>query len=590
MRSGHGTVRRRGRPWKRGAHRTPAPSWQASVDNGRSTAVVPAMTPSFNMLLRRRRAAPGDSDSDAIIHSPLNEPAIVSALLGEDASADAWQRRYFALAADARPALTPFFDPAFYREANPDVAGAGVDPYLHFLAHGLAEGRSPHPLIDVAFMRQQLARQGGDGLIDANRLVGLLRDNTISPHPMFDVRYYLHRYPDVADSGTSAVLHFITHGAEEGRSPHSGFDPDAELQQCDGGSRYRAYLRYAGAAAVPVPAGAGGVQGVFDGVGDHAAQGWAFDPTRPGVRLEIEIVEGDRVVARGHADRLREDLRRAGIGDGRCHFRLALSSELRDGAPHVLVARVAATGAVLQGSHRFVSRARPGKPYDAVPLSDTLQLARKLVPNGAAFTPPERYLDALARCNLLIETGQGAEAVSALEDLSARYPGHPVTDLKVGEAQLEAGDPAAAIVALGRVDPRGPLAGWSLLGMGNASRLMEHWAEAEAFYVQAQAIAPQLPHARRRLRQLGFREARAEAVRLAEAGDRRAAIAQLVPELISNPGDPGVCDMVAGLLDETGDADRAGGYDDPLINRANSAWRLLGVVAASGHERRERGH
>jgi hypothetical protein len=33
------------------------------------------------------------------------------------------------------------FDPAAYRAANPDVAAAGLDPGLHFLEHGLREGR-----------------------------------------------------------------------------------------------------------------------------------------------------------------------------------------------------------------------------------------------------------------------------------------------------------------------------------------------------------------------------------------------------------------------------------------------------------------
>jgi hypothetical protein len=550
------------------------------------------MTPSLKMLLRGRRTTPGDADADTIIHSPLNEPALVSGILGEGAAGDAWRNRYFALAADARPALTPFFDPTFYREANPDVASAGMDPYLHFLAHGLAEGRSPHPLIDVGFIRQQLGHDGLDQSLDAQRLAGLLRDNTIAPHPMFDVGYYLDRYPDVADSGTSAVLHFVTHGAEEGRTPHSGFDPDAEMQRHGSATRYQAFLRYAGAPAPVTPVAgvalAGGVQGVFDGVGDHTAQGWAFDPTHPGVRLEIEIVEGDRVVARGHADQLREDLRRAGIGDGRCHFRLAVSSELRDGAPHALAARVVGTGLVLHGTHDLVSRPRPDSSYDALSLADTLRMAKPLAAGRASA---ERYLDELARCNLLIETGQGAKAVTALQQLAARYPGHAMNDLKLGEAHLEAGHPADAIVAFGRIDPRGPLAGWALLGMGNASRLMEHWAEAEAFYVQARAIAPHLPQPARRLRQLGFRHARVEAARLAAAGDCMAAVRHLTPELIANPRDPGICDMVAGMLATAPlDADQGDGYDDPLVNRANNAWRLLQVVAASAQARSEAGH
>lgn len=546
------------------------------------------MIPSLTRLLHGRRPTPVDRDAETIIQSPLNDPATIDRIFGAGAPDEPWHRRYFALEVEARPALTPFFDPAYYRQTNPDVALARLDPYLHFLWHGLGEGRSPHPLIDVAFMRQQLERSGAEPSIDAPRLAELLRDNAISPHPMFDVGHYLGRYPDVAESGTSALLHFITHGAEEGRTPHGGFDPDAAVRNHPGISRYEAFLHHA-AAVIPVVREAGaatteGVRGVFDGVDAQTAQGWAFDPKNPSARLEIEILEGDRVVARGRADRLREDLRRAGVGDGRCHFRLPVSSELRDGAPHRLVARAVATGTLLQGNHQLVCRVRASTPYDLLPLAEARAMARRI---GKETSSPrlDRYLEELARCSLLIETGQGAAAVHALEQLADRYPGNPVTDLKLGEACLEAGDPAAAIVAFGRIDPRGPLAAWSLLGMGNASRLLEHWSEAEAFYVQARAIAPQLPHPGRRLRQLAFRQARDEAARLAEAGDRRAAVARLVPELISNPGDPGVCDMVAALMDS-----EARNYDDPLVNRANNAWRLLGIVAGAARERRERGH
>jgi hypothetical protein len=70
-----------------------------------------------------------------------------------------------------------------------------------------------------------------------------------------------------------------------------------------------------------------------------------------------------------------------------------------------------------------------------------------------------------------------------------------------------------------------------------------------------------------------------------------AAVRHLTPELIANPRDPGICDMVAGMLATAPlDADQGGGYDDPLVNRANNAWRLLQVVAASAQARAEGGH
>lgn len=40
---------------------------------------------------------------------------------------------------------TGLFDPAFYLQANPDVAAGGTDPWRHYLHHGLAENRPPNP-------------------------------------------------------------------------------------------------------------------------------------------------------------------------------------------------------------------------------------------------------------------------------------------------------------------------------------------------------------------------------------------------------------------------------------------------------------
>ena len=39
------------------------------------------------------------------------------------------------------------FDAARYVSFYPDVAAAGVDPALHFIRHGIAEGREPNPAL-----------------------------------------------------------------------------------------------------------------------------------------------------------------------------------------------------------------------------------------------------------------------------------------------------------------------------------------------------------------------------------------------------------------------------------------------------------
>ena len=59
------------------------------------------------------------------------------------------------------------FDADFYWRQNPDVAGAGMDPFEHFLVRGSAEGRAPCPDYDP--------RRWKGGALHANKLLGLLR-------------------------------------------------------------------------------------------------------------------------------------------------------------------------------------------------------------------------------------------------------------------------------------------------------------------------------------------------------------------------------------------------------------------------------
>lgn len=91
------------------------------------------------------------------------------------------------------------------------------------------------------------------------------------------------------------------------------------------------------------------VIGHFDGMENGLAVGWAFDPTRPGLRLQVEVMCGNEVVASGVADQFRDDLRPAGIGDGKHLFRLPVSYEILDGKTYELTAREASTGLALNG-------------------------------------------------------------------------------------------------------------------------------------------------------------------------------------------------------------------------------------------------
>ncbi len=75
-------------------------------------------------------------------------------------------------------ARSTLFDASWYTEHYPEIAEFG-DPALHYALFGAKERRNP------------------------------------SPH--FDVQNYLKRYPDVAEYGMNPLVHYLEHGAKEGR-------------------------------------------------------------------------------------------------------------------------------------------------------------------------------------------------------------------------------------------------------------------------------------------------------------------------------------------------------------------------------------
>lgn len=524
-------------------------------------------------------------DLETIAASPLNDPAMVAAVLdGCPATADAFRERYFSLPEDARPSLTPYFNADFYRNSNPDVVRAGVDPYLHFLLHGLAEERAPHPLIDLAFIKSQLASAGETASLDARCLADALRGNRVQPHPLFDVRFYLDRYADVRTTGTPALQHYIQHGADEGRTPNESFDPD-EYVRTHGplpAGRYGAFLHYvrSGAAAEQgiATGSVGQIHGVLDPVDGEFAIGWAFDSVHPERRLMVEVMEGDRVVARGIADRLREDLRRQAIGDGRCSFQLQVSAELLDGNAHVLTARIAGSHEALHGSRVLVA-AKGERACDLLPAAETRVCATQTATPWKNQELADAYVTEIMRCNLLLETGHALEAATALESMIQHHGASDLLHLKLGEARMLGGAAPEAITVLEQIATKSPLSAWSLLGRGNAKRLLGLWDEAEGFYRQALSVAPNFPQARTRLRQIDYRKARAQATMLAESGNVPAAVEVLIPELLERPDDVGICEMISSMLAVNDESNaEAVAHGHPAIEAAWKSWQLLGVV------------
>jgi len=152
------------------------------------------------------------------------------------------------------------FDEAFYLSRFPDVALSSMEPAVHYLLYGAAEGRDPNPLFDTAHYVSQCPElkeskanpllhylKGGCDKFDPNPLfsVGYYRKQLdepvsnllqhylqvgalegINPSVLFETRFYLESNFDVARANINPLVHYILVGAYEGRKPHVLFDPE----------------------------------------------------------------------------------------------------------------------------------------------------------------------------------------------------------------------------------------------------------------------------------------------------------------------------------------------------------------------------
>jgi hypothetical protein len=135
------------------------------------------------------------------------------------------------------------FDEAWYIAQNPDVARSGINPLIHYVQHGAAEGRVPFPGFNAAryvenlqgtqrMRRNPLAHYILHGCADDLLAKGLLGQFSIpairlamdrlAALPMFKVEDYLVLNADARATGSIAdvepVNHALVQGFPEGRS------------------------------------------------------------------------------------------------------------------------------------------------------------------------------------------------------------------------------------------------------------------------------------------------------------------------------------------------------------------------------------
>ena len=104
-------------------------------------------------------------------------------------------------------------------------------------------------MVGVLMLRlgQRLHRAGK--IIQELRRLNVSFESIVLRWRNFDRAFYCRRYPEVIAAGMHPFLHYILHGAPEGRKPCASFDPRYYLAgsrpaQARGGDPFFDYLKY----------------------------------------------------------------------------------------------------------------------------------------------------------------------------------------------------------------------------------------------------------------------------------------------------------------------------------------------------------
>jgi len=181
-----------------------APDWRVSSAEGERTRVMEALFRAHRLLCsrfvseERFRAAFGAPRAD------MNATA-----------------HYLSLPPSLRPALSLFFDVAYYRAQLGDGLAESDDPLLHFLEHGLVALRSPHPLIDLRYVVSRNPLLLGE-VPSVEGVMDLLDHDLADPSPYFELDFYA---PQRGEARGASLQDFLSQGVQAGRRPTQFLDP-----------------------------------------------------------------------------------------------------------------------------------------------------------------------------------------------------------------------------------------------------------------------------------------------------------------------------------------------------------------------------
>lgn len=153
-------------------------------------------------------------------------------------------------------------------------------------------------------------------------------------------------------------------------------------------------------------------RGCLDDIEAGAAKGWAFDPDNPSAPMKVELRIDGKPFQTVVANQYREDLERAGMGNGAHSFSVRLPRHVLNAKLHTLEARIVDAGGRAQGvlQNSPISSVFDGPPEPPGPGPSAAQppagTARTIEP-GATVLPES----ALAGLSVVIPTHNRAAAM-----------------------------------------------------------------------------------------------------------------------------------------------------------------------------------
>lgn len=115
-----------------------------------------------------------------------------------------------------------YFDPAWYIATNPDLAQRRMNPLVHYVLLGEPSGRRPVPYFEPLWYRE--AHDVPPGMTALSHYLEHRRGQAVSPHPLFDVAWYVARHQEDLGPNRDPFAHYLVQGTLADIDPSPRFD------------------------------------------------------------------------------------------------------------------------------------------------------------------------------------------------------------------------------------------------------------------------------------------------------------------------------------------------------------------------------